>query len=118
MHQSCGGGVGDSLPGTAYVSGFSQLGRSQAAERGPSFLGGADVSGASRPQNSLVVEGGGAAAPARPHWGGSAPTLPGSCIHVDCEKGPTSEGRVTEVGPEAHGCRSGLQGAMHVCVYV
>lgn len=84
----------------------------------PSWGVGGDVSGASRPQNSLVVEGGGAAAPARPHWGGSAPTLPGSCIHVDCEKGPTSEGRVTEVGPEAHGCRSGLQGAMHVCVYV
>ena len=38
---------------------------------------GADVSGASRPQNPLVVEGRGAAAPARSPWGGGAPTLPG-----------------------------------------
>ena len=51
---------------------------------------------------------------------------PGVGVHPPClasalmliEKGPTSGGGITEVGPEAHGCRSGLQGAMYVCVYI
>ncbi|CAI9158268.1 unnamed protein product [Rangifer tarandus platyrhynchus] len=90
--------MGAAPPGTVHFSGSFQLGMSQAAERSPSFPGGAGVSGASKPKSLLAVVGGHAAGPPGPSWGGGAPRLVSALMSMASGGGGAGAGSPRPVG--------------------